>query len=75
LAYARVFYPISILDYYFMVSEDFPDAERSVVIDALPVVMDLRFLFSGRDSIGFYSSFGAKDETNGAGGFTIVWGT
>lgn len=55
-----------------MFSEVFPLTDLSVVIEALPVVIDFLFFFSPRDSSDFSSSFGTREDTKGAGGFTIV---
>jgi hypothetical protein len=78
LAYARVFWTggISFFYYYFlMLSDVFPLTDLSVVIEAFPVVIDFLFFFSPWDSSDFSSSFGTREDTKGAGGFTIVRGT
>ena len=58
-----------------MLSDVFPLTDLSVVIEAFPVVIDFLFFFSPWDSSDFSSSFGTREDTKGAGGFTIVSGT
>lgn len=78
LAYARVFCAtgISAFYYYFLLVKDvFPLTDLSVVIEAFPVVIDFLFFFSPWDSKDFSSSLGTREDTKGAGGFTMVGGT
>jgi hypothetical protein len=58
--------------YFLMLSDDLPLTDLSVVIEALPVVIDFLFLTA---SPTFSSTLVTRADTNGAGGFTIVEGT
>lgn len=65
--------------YFFIASDDLPETDLSVVIDALPVVILFRFFFcSAMGSVGFWQissgNFGTSEDTKGAGGFTIEGG-